>query len=70
AAEVYAMLADNAKVISSLETAAQRKEPTVNYVLLNPLFGYLRSDPRFQDVRVKLATQQQEMRTALGQVAL
>jgi Tfp pilus assembly protein PilF len=70
AAEVYAMLADNAKVIGSLETAAQRKEPTVNYVLLNPLFGYLRSDPRYQNVRVKLATQQQEMRAAVGQVAL
>lgn len=70
AAEIYAMLADNAKVIASLETAAQRKEPTVNYVLLNPLFGYLRSDPRYQNVRVKLATQQQEMRAALGQVAL
>jgi tetratricopeptide (TPR) repeat protein len=70
AAEVYAMLGDTGKVIGSLEIAAQRKEPTVNYVLLNPLFSYLRSDARFQNVRVKLATQQQEMRTALGQVPL
>jgi len=70
AAEVYAMLGENAQVISALEAAAQRKEPTVNYTLMNPLFGYLRSDARFQNVRVKLATQQEEMRAALAQVSL
>ncbi len=70
AAEVYAMLADNTKVMASLEAAADRKEPTSSYLLMNQLFGYLQSDPRFQTVRAKLAAVQAEMRTALGQVNL
>jgi hypothetical protein len=70
AAEIYAMLADNSKVIASLEAAASRKEPTSSYLLMNRLFGYLQSDPRFQTVRAKLAAEQEEMRAALGQVTL
>jgi hypothetical protein len=70
AAEIYAMFADNTKAIASLEAAASRKEPTPSYLLMNRLFGYLQSDPRFQMVRAKLAAEQQEMRAALAQVAL
>ncbi|MEO8382910.1 MAG: protein kinase, partial [Acidobacteriota bacterium] len=51
AAEVYAILNDTGGVLTSLENAAKRKEPTAAYVLANPLFRYLESEPRFQKVR-------------------
>ena len=68
AAEVHAILADTNAVLSSLEKAAQRKEPTAAYVLANPLFRYLASEPRFQNVRQTLTAQQDEVRRALAQV--
>ena len=66
AAEVYAMLADSKAVIDSLEKASQRKEPTVAYVLIDPLFRYLANDARFQAVLAKLSADQSEMRNALA----
>jgi tetratricopeptide (TPR) repeat protein len=66
AAEVYAMLADSKDVIDALDKASQRKEPTVSYVLVDPLFRYLDSDARFQNVRTKLIAGQTEMRNALA----
>src|SRR5215212_6551001 len=70
AAEVYAILADSARVITALEKAAQRKEPTASYVLANPLFRYLSSDARFQKLQQTLMEQRQEMRAAVSQIAL
>lgn len=66
AAEVYAMFADTKNVIDALDKAAQRKEPTISYVLVDPLFRYLDSDARFQAVRAKLTADQTEMRNALA----
>jgi len=66
AAEIYAMLADTKGVIDSLDKASQRKEPTVSYVLVDPLFRYLDNDARFQAVRTKLTADQTEMRNALA----
>ena len=66
AAEIYAMLADTKGVIDSLEKASQRKEPTVSYILIDPLFRYLNNDARFQAVKAKLAADQVEMRNALA----
>ena len=60
------MLADNKAVIDALDKASQRKEPTISYVLVDPLFRYLDSDARFQAVRTKLAADQAEMRNALA----
>lgn len=68
AAEIYAILNDTAGVIASLEKAARRKEPTAAYVLANPLFRYLESEPRFVKLREQLTAQQEEIRTALAQV--
>ncbi|HEV7919453.1 MAG TPA: protein kinase [Thermoanaerobaculia bacterium] len=68
AAEVYAILGDTKAVIAALENAAARREPTTSYVLTNPLFAYLKSDPRFQKVRVATATNQRDIRTALQNV--
>jgi tetratricopeptide (TPR) repeat protein len=69
-AEVYAMLADNRNVIGSLEEAAERREPTSSYVLANPLFAYLASDPKFLSVRAKTAARQEEIRAALAQLSM
>lgn len=66
AAEVYAILNDTAGVLQSLEKAAARKEPTAAYVLANPLFRYLHSDPRFEKIRETLTAQQAEIRGALA----
>ena len=68
AAEVYALMADNARVIAALENAAARKEPTASYVLTNPLFAYLASDARFQKVRQSMAANEREIQSALSNV--
>ena len=68
AAEVYAMLGVTDEVIEALERAAARKEPTSSYILTNPLFTYLRSEPRYLEVRRQLAAQQNEIRSALSQI--
>jgi len=68
AAEVHAILNDTAGVLTALEKAAQRKEPTAAYVLANPLFKYLENDPRFGKLREQLTAQQGEIRTALAQI--
>jgi Tfp pilus assembly protein PilF len=68
AAEVHAILNETGAVLSSLEKAAARKEPSAAYVLANPLFRYLASEPRFQKVRADLTAQQDEVRRALAAV--
>jgi hypothetical protein len=68
AAEVYAILNDTPDVLTSLENATKRKEPTAAYVLANPLFRYLESEPRFQKVRQQFEAQQAEVRIALAAV--
>jgi tetratricopeptide (TPR) repeat protein len=68
AAEVRAMFADANAAVAALEKASERKEPTVAYILVNPLFRYLDSDARFQAVKAKLTADQSEMRDALAGV--
>ncbi|HEX6085191.1 MAG TPA: protein kinase [Thermoanaerobaculia bacterium] len=68
AAEVHAILNDTSGVLAALEKAAARKEPSAAYVLANPLFRYLGSEPRFQKIRTELAAQQDEVRRALAVV--
>jgi len=68
AAEVHAILADTSGVLAALEKAVQRKEPTAAYVLANPLFRYLASEPRFQKVAATFTEQQGEERRALATV--
>ncbi|HET7707857.1 MAG TPA: protein kinase [Thermoanaerobaculia bacterium] len=70
AAEVFAMLGGTTEVMDALEKAAARKEPTAEYILTNPLFDYLRSDPRFRALRSALTAQQSEVRSAVAQVPL
>jgi hypothetical protein len=70
AAEVYAMMGDAKNVVSSLENAANRREPTIGYILADPLFSFLASDAKFQAVRSTLTTQQDEIRAALAQIAM
>ena len=68
AAEVHAILADTGSVLTALEKAVQRKEPTAQYVLAHPLFRYLENEPRFAKVRAALTAQQDEVRRALAMV--
>ncbi|HEY0141390.1 MAG TPA: protein kinase [Thermoanaerobaculia bacterium] len=68
AAEIYAILADNAATLASLEKAVERKEPTGAYIIANPLFRYLDSEPKFQKLRQLLGMQKEEVREALLQV--
>jgi Tfp pilus assembly protein PilF len=68
AAEVHAILADTGAVLTALEKAVQRKEPSAAYVLANPLFRYLGSEPRFEKIRADLTAQQDEERRALAGV--
>ena len=68
AAEIYAILADNAATLASLEKAVERKEPTGAYIIANPLFRYLESEPKFQKLRQLLGMQKEEVREALLQV--
>ena len=69
-AEIRAMGGDAKGVMEALATALQRKEPTASYVLLNPLFAFLQSEPEFQKMRDQFQAQQQEIRTLLEQIPL
>jgi hypothetical protein len=70
AAEVFAMLADDRQAVASLEIASQRKEPTISWLLSNPLFNYLQNDPSYQKVAAKLQADREEIKAALAQIPL
>ena len=69
-AEIAVISGDTKGVLEALQKAAARKEPTVSYVLSNPLFGFLRTDPDYQKLREEMVAQQNEIRTALAGVPL
>jgi len=64
------MTADAKGVVASLEKALKNSEPTATYVLSDPLFGYLRSDPGFRRVRDSFVAQQEAIKSALLRVKL
>jgi serine/threonine protein kinase/tetratricopeptide (TPR) repeat protein len=70
AAEIAAMTADARGVVTNLEKALKNSEPTASYVLVDPLFGYLRSDSAFQSVRESFASQREAIKAALQRVKL
>ncbi|HEY2322424.1 MAG TPA: protein kinase [Thermoanaerobaculia bacterium] len=69
-AEVYAMMGDAKNVVTALESAADRREPTISYVLADPLFSFLASDAKYQAIRTTLTSRQDEIRAALAQIAM
>ncbi|HKS21334.1 MAG TPA: protein kinase [Thermoanaerobaculia bacterium] len=69
-AEVAAISGDARGTLDALERAAARKEPTASYILSNPLFRFLGNEPRFGKVREALTAEQNEIRTALANIAL
>jgi hypothetical protein len=69
-AEIAAISGDAKGTLDALERAAARKEPTASYILANPLFRFLASDPRFAKVREALTAEQNEIRAALANVVL
>ncbi|HEX3580581.1 MAG TPA: protein kinase, partial [Thermoanaerobaculia bacterium] len=70
AAEVYAMMGDAKNVIASLQRAGDRHEPTISYILADPLFSFLASDAKYQAVRSELTDRQNQLRAALAQIAM
>jgi predicted Zn-dependent protease len=70
AAEVYAMMGDAKNVIASLQRAGDRHEPTISYILADPLFSFLASDAKYQAVRSALTDRQNQLRAALAQIAM
>ncbi len=70
AAEIYVLLGQNDKVMDALEKAIARKEPTGNYIIHNPLFVYLKEEPRLQSIRAAASAEQQDIRAALAQVVI
>ncbi|HMC23225.1 MAG TPA: hypothetical protein VKL19_15335, partial [Thermoanaerobaculia bacterium] len=69
-AEIAVISGDSKGVLEALQKAAARKEPTASYVLSNPLFGFLQTDPDYQKLRQEIVAQQNEIRTALAGVPL
>ncbi|HEY8182271.1 MAG TPA: protein kinase [Thermoanaerobaculia bacterium] len=69
-AEVAVISGDSPRVLEALKKAVERKEPTAQYILSNPLFAYLQSEADFQGLRQQLVAQQNEVRTALAGVTL
>jgi tetratricopeptide (TPR) repeat protein len=70
AAEIAVINGDSKGTLDALQKAFARKEPTTSYVLANPLFEFLRSDPDYQKLREQMVAQQNEVRTALASVQL
>lgn len=56
-AEIEAILGDPDALLDALQKAVSRGEPTLNYILHNPLFRFLNSDPRFQEIRTAAETE-------------
>lgn len=69
-AEIRAMLGDARGTVEALKRAADRREPTISYVLSDPVFSFIASESSYQQVRASLAAQQQEIRGALAQIAM
>jgi Tfp pilus assembly protein PilF len=69
-AEIAVINGDSKGTLEALQKAFDRKEPTTSYVLSNPLFEFLRSDPDYQKLRGQMVGQQNEIRTALASVQL
>ena len=69
-AEIAVISGDTKGVLEALQKAAARKEPTSSYILSNPLFAFLQSDPDYQKLREQIVAQQNEVRTALASVPL
>jgi tetratricopeptide (TPR) repeat protein len=69
-AEVQALAGNTTGILDALERAAIRKEPSAAYVMNDPLFSFLESDPRFQKIKESFLAQQNEIRSALATVSL
>lgn len=56
-AEIEAILGKPDALLAALQKAVSRGEPTLNYILHSPLFRFLNSDPRFQEIRTAAETE-------------
>ncbi|MBW3670465.1 MAG: hypothetical protein KY432_02200 [Acidobacteria bacterium] len=49
AAEVHAILQNASRTLAAIERSVERREPMMHAVATNPLFGYLKNEPRFRE---------------------
>lgn len=68
-AEVHALLSAHTAVLDSLARAAARNE-SAQYILANPLFGYLLDDPRFAKTRATLEQRRDTLRSSMQTLPL
>lgn len=68
-AEVNALLSAHGRVLESLARAAARNE-SPQYILSNPLFGYLMDDPRFARTRAALEQRRETLRSSIQALPL
>lgn len=70
AAEIHAILGENDEVVGSLEKAVAASEPTLGYIVSNPLFTYITNDPAFVTLRERIDAQRAEVTTELRKIPL
>lgn len=70
AAEIHAILGENAQVLESLARAVGASEPTLNYIVANPLFSYIASEPAFVELKGRIDAARAEVQAELRKVPL
>ncbi|MHB0969410.1 MAG: flagellar basal body-associated FliL family protein [Thermoanaerobaculia bacterium] len=70
AAEVHAILGENDAVVTSLDKAVAASEPTIGYIVANPLFTYMTNDPVFAGIRERIDAQRAAVSAELRKMPL
>jgi tetratricopeptide (TPR) repeat protein len=70
AAEIHAILGENDEVVGSLERAVATSEPTLGYIVSNPLFTYITNDSAFVTLRERIDAQRAEVTAELRKIPL
>ena len=66
AAEIHAILRNAPRTLAAIEESVARQEPMMHAIATNPLFGYLRNEPRFRDAVGRLLEHQREIGASLA----
>lgn len=69
-AEVYLLLNRQGQVRDALQKMVERAEPSHEYILSNPIFGYLATDPTFRSVMQAISEQRTRIAAALDTIEL
>jgi predicted Zn-dependent protease len=69
-AEINVLLNRQKKVNEALDKAVSQSEPTLNYIVTNPLFRYLENETAFVKLRARINQQKTEIAAALQNVQI